>query len=66
MYFESVQAMLEMDGHGMFVWSAYAVTAVVLVAMVVAPLRRRRRLIREIGGAARREQGQPGGQGVTD
>lgn len=66
MYFESVQAMLEMDGHGMFVWSAYAVTAVVLVAMVVAPLKRRRRLIREIGNAVRREEVQRPGQGVTD
>lgn len=66
MYFESLQAVLAMDGHGGFVWSAYAVTTVVLVAMVAAPLKRRKRLLREIGGALRREQGQPAGREATD
>ncbi len=64
MYFDSLQAVLEMDGHGMFVWSAYVVTVIVLVGMVAHPLRRRRRLLRDIGGALRREQG--AGQEVTN
>ena len=57
MYFESLQAAIEMDGHGVFVWCAYGVTLLVLIAMLVGPLRRRKRLLREIGGVVRREQG---------
>ena len=30
MYFDTVQALLEMDGHGGFVWSAYLITLLVL------------------------------------
>tara|TARA_R110002110_G_scaffold66978_1_gene183037 strand:+ start:133812 stop:134009 length:198 start_codon:yes stop_codon:yes gene_type:complete len=43
MYFSTLQAALVMDGHGAFVWSAYLITLLVLVAMLVMPLRRRRR-----------------------
>lgn len=35
-----------MGGYAFFVWSAYAVTAVVLVLNVVLPLRERKRLLR--------------------
>lgn len=67
MYFDSWQAVIAMDGHGPFVWAAYALTAAVVIAMVVAPLRRRRRLLRELGAAERiaAAQAQAGVQGQS-
>ncbi len=43
---------LYMDGYGAYVWSSYAVVAATLIANVIFPLRRHRRLKREL--AARR------------
>ena len=45
MYFESLMALWQMDGHGPYVWSAYGITAAVLVALVWFPLRRKRDLM---------------------
>ncbi len=56
MYFHDLDSLLHMDGHGAFVWAAYAITAVVLALMLVAPVRRRRQLLRELGGEARRQR----------
>ena len=36
---ESVSTFLDMGGYAAFVWSSYAITAVVLVGMLVASLR---------------------------
>lgn len=58
MYFDSLSAALTMDGHGAFVWSAYAITFAVLIALIVFPLLRQRRFFREQGDRLRREQGQ--------
>ncbi|MFK7975055.1 MAG: heme exporter protein CcmD [Halioglobus sp.] len=55
MYFDSVAAALEMEGHGGFVWAAYAITFFVLVLIVALPLRRRRRVLRQLDGQMRRE-----------
>lgn len=54
MYFDSLQAALEMDGHGSFVWSAYGITLLVLGLTIVLPLLRQRRLLRELRGEVRR------------
>ena len=56
MYFDSMQAMLHMDGHGAFVWSAYAITAIVLVLILVVPRRRARGALRRIAGEQRRAE----------
>ncbi len=37
-----------MGGYAFYVWSAYAVFVVVLTANLIYPLRRRRRLLREL------------------
>lgn len=55
MYFESLQSALQMDGHGVFVWSAYAITLAVLGLLLVLPFRRRRQLIAAIRAGQRRE-----------
>ncbi|GAB5449677.1 MAG: hypothetical protein Hals2KO_00050 [Halioglobus sp.] len=59
MYFDSLQAALYMDGHGVFVWAAYAITFAVIGLLLLAPERRRRRLLRELEGEARRASGAP-------
>lgn len=40
---------LAMGGYGVFVWTSYGLTAVVLVANVFAAAARERRLLRELG-----------------
>lgn len=55
MYFDSVRAALEMDGHGAFVWSAYLISLIVIGLLVLAPFRRRRRLLAAIRAGQRRE-----------
>ncbi|MEM9256185.1 MAG: heme exporter protein CcmD [Pseudomonadota bacterium] len=55
MHFTSLDAVLNMAGHGVFVWSAYAVTTLVIVAMVWMPLRRKKRLMKELAGAERQQ-----------
>ncbi len=44
-----------MGGYGAYVWSAYAVFVVVLLADAVTPLWQRRRILRELGARLRRE-----------
>ena len=58
MYFDSFSALLAMDGHGSFVWAAYAIATVVLVGLVVTPLQKKRRFLTQQRMALRREQGQ--------
>lgn len=64
MYFESVDALINMDGHGVFVWAAYAVTAFVIGILLVFPVRRRRRFLRQLSGELKRSAKvpPPGGQ----
>ena len=59
MYFHSLGAALAMDGHGAYVWSAYAITLLVLCVVLVAPGRRRRRLLRRVEGELKRSRGAP-------
>ena len=65
MYFESFQAALSMNGHGLFVWSAYAITALVLTPLLVWPWSRKRRLLRELRGEQRRQSGSPSAAAST-
>ncbi|MEQ9395435.1 heme exporter protein CcmD [Haliea sp.] len=57
MYFESLAAALQMDGHGAFVWSAYLITLGVIVFILYAPRRRQRRFLRQLEGQIRRSGG---------
>lgn len=47
---------LAMGGHGPYVWSAYAITFVVLVLNVLEPWVARRRLVSEEARRRRREE----------
>ena len=44
MYFSSWADFLNMDGHGLYVWSAYGVALVVISYNIIAPIRHKRRL----------------------
>ncbi len=56
MYFESLDALLYMDGHGAFVWAAYFITAVVVIGMLLLPRRREARLLKQMAGDLRRQR----------
>ena len=59
MYFESFAEFLRMGGHGLYVWMAYGLSAVLLAINVVLPVLHRRRLIKEQARKQRREQQTP-------
>lgn len=56
MYFESLAAALAMDGHGVFVWSAYLITLLVVVVMLYAPRHREKQFLRRLEGQFRRDR----------
>ncbi len=56
LYFRSVDSLLDMDGHGAFVWSAYLISAVVLVAIVLVPVRRKRKFLSRLAGELKRRE----------
>jgi heme exporter protein D len=60
LYFESMAALWAMDGHGIFVWSSYAVALLVVVALLLLPMRRERRLRRRLQQRLQREAGASG------
>lgn len=45
MQFDSLQALITMDGHGAYVWSSYAAFALVIMALVAVTVFQRRRII---------------------
>jgi heme exporter protein D len=62
MYFDSLSAVLTMDGHGAYVWSAYAISLLVLALLVRAPLRRQRSFLRQLAGEQKRLRQGPNGK----
>ena len=59
MYFESLEAAIAMDGHGGFVWAAYGICLLVLVLILLAPLRRQKKVLHRLAGEQKRQQGSP-------
>ncbi len=57
MYFDNLQSLLHMDGHGVYVWAAYLVTIVVIAAVLSIPVRSSRRFLLQLGAEGRRSQG---------
>ncbi|OOV88550.1 heme exporter protein CcmD [Oceanospirillum linum] len=56
MYFDSFSEFLNMGGHGLYVWMAYGLSAVLLIINVVQPVMHKRQLIKEQMRKLRREQ----------
>jgi heme exporter protein D len=56
MYFSSVQELLAMNGHGVYVWSAVIISLLVLAWLLVAPILNRRALLKDIARDILRER----------
>ena len=56
MYFDSFSEFFNMGGHGLYVWLAYGVSAVLLVINIVLPVMHKRQLVKEQARKQRREQ----------
>jgi heme exporter protein D len=61
MYFDSLHAVLVMGGHGVYVWTSYLVSTMVIIAVLLVPLHRRKRLLRQLAAELKRAQGASGG-----
>ncbi len=48
MYFDSWSGFLAMEGHGLYVWSAYAVAAVVIAYNLIAPFMAKRQVVAQV------------------
>ncbi len=59
MYFDSINAAVAMEGHGVYVWSAYAITLVVVLLILLAPRRRQQKFLRQLSGEQKRQQRGP-------
>lgn len=55
MYFDSVQAALQMAGHGPYVWGAYGGTLVVIAILIIVPVRHARAARRQLAAELRRQ-----------
>ncbi len=69
MYFDSWSALLEMGGHGVYVWSAYFVSLSVLALLVWWPLSRNKRFFSRMARRQKltpRKNQQVLGSGVSD
>ena len=56
MAFHSFSDFLAMGRHGAFVWSAYGISLIVIVANIIAPIQRKRALINDIKRKIKREK----------
>ncbi|MBT8139384.1 MAG: heme exporter protein CcmD [Gammaproteobacteria bacterium] len=51
MYFDSLTALLNMDGHGAYVWGAYAISMFVIAVCIVQPLLRYRAELKRLAAS---------------
>jgi len=58
MYFDSFAHLWAMDGHGAFVWSAYAISSIVLGLVVRGSMVRRSRLLQRVRSRIDKSQGE--------
>lgn len=54
--FDSIQQMIEMDGHGAYVWAAVVVSLLAMFFLVMKPLISQRAVVEEIFVELEREQ----------
>jgi heme exporter protein D len=61
MYFDNLHALLTMEGHGFYVWSAYLVTIIVIAIALITPVRRRKRFLQHLAVELKRSEAAPSG-----
>ncbi len=54
--FDSLRQLFWMDGHGPYVWGCYAIALGAILFLVLSPLLKRRRFLRQLRMVVRREQ----------
>ncbi len=62
---DGIRAFFEMDGYGIYVWPAFAVTAIVLIGLLLASLRSlhdNQEILEDLQGKRRRRAPVAGGQ----
>lgn len=45
--FDSLAAFMHMDGHGVFVWTAYAIVYAILIFLTASPLIQKKNLLKQ-------------------
>ncbi|SEM18526.1 heme exporter protein CcmD [Halomonas daqiaonensis] len=65
MAFDSLSGFLAMGGHGVYVWAAWGVTALLLLGVVLHAHAERRALLRHLRRRVRREQHHGASGGAT-
>ncbi|MCW8884080.1 MAG: heme exporter protein CcmD [Motiliproteus sp.] len=56
MHFESFSDLIEMGGHGPYVWTCYAIAATILIYNIVSPLLSKKQFFDEQTRRLKREQ----------
>ncbi|MGO0308168.1 heme exporter protein CcmD [Endozoicomonas acroporae] len=56
MYFDSWSGFLVMEGHGLYVWSAYTMALAVIAYNLIAPFMARRRILAQLAAQVRRQE----------
>ena len=64
--FESIQEFIQMGGHGPYVWSAYVISLSVLIWLIVSPLRRKTKLLKDIAREQQRDLARQGTNGSSN
>jgi heme exporter protein D len=59
MSYESLVEFLEMGGYAPYVWGSYGIFAIVMIANLVVPLRRARRVRERLGRELRFQRNEP-------
>ncbi|MBL4827267.1 MAG: heme exporter protein CcmD [Spongiibacteraceae bacterium] len=58
MQFDSLSALIDMEGHGPFVWSVYIIALVILLWLMLSPWLKNKRFFSQESMRLRREQAQ--------
>lgn len=53
--FENIQDFIQMGGHGPYVWSAYVISLSVLIWLIISPVRRKAKLLKDIARQQQRD-----------
>lgn len=53
--FENIQEFIQMGGHGPYVWSAYVISLSVLIWLIINPIRRKTKLLKDIARQQQRD-----------
>ncbi len=56
MYFDSFSELIDMGGHGVYVWVCYAIAVSILVFNIASPLLAKKQVIQELNRRIKRER----------